>query len=83
MQETPEVHQDYTKSLGLFACFHNEKANLSQIFKLEVNEKLLKADKVETSLDMGTKEAGLYKFKVFLCDNYGWSSEREMSFTAQ
>jgi hypothetical protein len=37
MQETAEVHQDYTKSLGLFACFLNEKANLSQVFRLDVN----------------------------------------------
>lgn len=48
MQETEAVHSDYTKSLGLFICFTNEKVGLSQIFRLEVNQKLLKADKVQT-----------------------------------
>ena len=84
MQESEEIHKDYTKSLGLFACFTNEKAGLSQIFKLDLNEKLLKSDKVSTELEINTKEEGLYKFKVFFCDNYGFNHEiKEMSFNAK
>jgi hypothetical protein len=37
-QEEEAVYKDYAKSLGLFVCFTNEKVNLSQVFRLEVNQ---------------------------------------------
>jgi hypothetical protein len=83
MQEKPEVHQDYTKSLGLFLCFSNEKSNLAQIFKLDVNQQLLKNDKVSTQIELNTKEEGQYKFKLFFCDNFGFSNQQEMTFTSK
>jgi len=84
MQESKETHEDYTKSLGLFACFTNEKAGLSQVFRLEVNEQLKTKDKVETQIEINTKEEGLYKFKILFTDNYGFMHEvKEMSFNAK
>ena len=84
MQEKPEVHADYAKSLGLFICFTNEKAGLSKIFRLDVNQQLLKSDKVSTTLELNTKAEGLYKFKIFFCDNYGYSEEvKEKTFYAR